>query len=100
MNAKRRELGRGHLGIICVKPDGGVKCADHPNQTISIDPEAQMRGLFSALQLFAAFFLAILGLALAFRPASDQGPMFLGALLGGAGLTYLALISINVRKAD
>lgn len=58
-----------------------------------------MRGTFAALQLFGAFFLAIFGLALAFRSGSDPGPMFFGAVLGGIGLTFLALLAVNLRKA-
>ena len=58
-----------------------------------------MRGILTALQLFAAFFLAILGLALAFRSGWDQGPMLVGACLGGIGLTFLTLLAVNVRKA-
>ena len=58
-----------------------------------------MRGTFAALQLFAAFFLSILGLAMAFRSNSDQGPIFVGAFLGGTGLTFLALLAVNIRKA-
>jgi len=57
-----------------------------------------MRGFFAALQLFAAFFLTILGLALAFRSDADQKPMVPGAFLGGIGLTFLVLLAINLRR--
>ena len=56
-----------------------------------------MRGIFAALQLLAAFFLAILGLAMAFRSA-DAVALYLGSLLGAMGLSFLALIAINVYK--
>jgi len=59
--------------------------------------EATLRGIFSALQLFAAFFLAIFGLAMAFRSA-DTAAMLIGAFLGGMGLTFLALLAVNLRK--
>jgi len=59
--------------------------------------EATLRGIFSALQLFAAFFLAIFGLAMAFRYA-DTAAMLIGAFLGGMGLTFLALLAVNLRK--
>jgi hypothetical protein len=58
-----------------------------------------MRGFFSALQLFAAFFLAILGVAMAFRGMTDYGAMALGAFLGAIGMTFLALLAVNLRKA-
>lgn len=59
--------------------------------------EAYMRGFLAALQLLAAFFLAIFGLALAFR-GGDQGAMFIGAMLGALGLSFLALLWINAKK--
>jgi len=59
--------------------------------------EATLRGIFSALQLFAAFFLAIFGLAMAFRSA-DTAAMLIGAFLGGMGLTFLALLAVTLRK--
>ncbi|MGZ4829910.1 MAG: hypothetical protein ACXV78_09725 [Candidatus Angelobacter sp.] len=58
-----------------------------------------MRGILAALQLFGSFFLAIFGLALAFHSGSDPGPMFVGAFLAGIGLTFLALLAVNLRKA-
>jgi hypothetical protein len=58
-----------------------------------------MRGTFAALQLLAAFFMAILGLAMAFRSA-DSGALFLGSLLGAMGLSFLALLAINLRKMN
>ena len=58
-----------------------------------------MRGTFAALQLLVAFFLAILGLAMAFR-ASDTGALLIGSLLGAMGLSLLGLMGINMRKAN
>lgn len=58
-----------------------------------------MRGFFSALQMFGAFFLTIFGLALAFGSGSNQGSIFLGAFVGAIGLTFLALLAVNLRKA-
>ncbi|HEY1938755.1 MAG TPA: hypothetical protein VGJ33_12535 [Candidatus Angelobacter sp.] len=57
-----------------------------------------MRGTFAALQLFAAFFLAIFGLALAFNSNSAQGPILVGAALAAVGLMFLALLAVNIRK--
>lgn len=56
-----------------------------------------MRGLLVALQLLAAFFLAILGLAMAFR-AVNSGALFLGAFLAAMGLSFLALLWVNLAK--
>jgi len=50
------------------------------------------------LQLLAAFFLSILGLAMAFR-AGDGGALWLGALLAAMGLSFLSLVAINLRNA-
>ncbi|HEY7404169.1 MAG TPA: hypothetical protein VIB39_11650 [Candidatus Angelobacter sp.] len=58
-----------------------------------------MRDIFAVLQLFAAVFLAIVGLALAFR-AADVKMLMIGALLGGTGLTFLALLFVNLRRPD
>ena len=55
-----------------------------------------MRGTFAALQLLAAFFLALLGLGMVFR-AADSGALFIGALLGAMGLSFLTLLAINLR---
>jgi hypothetical protein len=55
-----------------------------------------MRGMFAALQLLAAFFLAILGLAMAFR--GDASGIWLGSLLAAMGLSFLCLLAINLRK--
>jgi hypothetical protein len=62
-----------------------------------IEQEARMRGTFAALQLLAAFFMAILGLAMAFRSA-DTGALLIGALLAAMGLSFLTLLAINLRK--
>ena len=58
-----------------------------------------MRDIFTVLQLFAAIFLAIFGLALAFH-GGDAGPIFVGALLGGVGLTFLLLLFVNLRRPE
>jgi hypothetical protein len=52
--------------------------------------------MFAALQLLAAFFLAILGLAMAFR--GDSAGIWLGSLLAALGLSFLSLLAINLRK--
>jgi hypothetical protein len=56
-----------------------------------------MRGIFAALQLFAAFFLTLLGTGLVF--GRYDGGVFLGSLLAATGLTFLALLAVNLRKA-
>ena len=56
-----------------------------------------MRGIFAALQLFAAFFLTLLGIGLVLGRA-DAG-VFLGSLLAATGLTFLALLVVNLRRA-
>lgn len=56
-----------------------------------------MRGIFAALQLMGAFFLSILGLAMAFR-AVDSRALYLGALLGAIGLSFLAMLRFNIEK--
>ncbi|MGE5321277.1 MAG: hypothetical protein ACM3SW_00335 [Actinomycetota bacterium] len=56
-----------------------------------------MRGFMTALQLWAAFFLTIFGLALAFHETTG-GALLFGSLLAAVGLTFLALLAINVRK--
>lgn len=58
-----------------------------------------MRDIFVVLQLFAAIFLAIVGLALAFR-ATSPGMLMFGGLLGGIGLTFLVLLFVNLRRPD
>lgn len=58
-----------------------------------------MRDFFAVLQLFAAIFVAIVGLALAFR-AADVKMLMLGGLLGGIGLTFLALLFVNLRRPE
>lgn len=55
-----------------------------------------MRGIMAALQLIGAFFLAIFGLALAFKGATG-GALFVGALIAAVGLSFLALLAVNVR---
>lgn len=58
-----------------------------------------MRDIFAVLQLFAAIFVAIVGLALAFR-AMDAKMLMVGALLGGTGLTFLVLLFVNLRRPE
>ena len=58
-----------------------------------------MRDIFAVLQLFAAIFLSIVGLALAFR-ASNTSSLAVGALLGGTGLTFLLLLFVNLRRPE
>lgn len=58
-----------------------------------------MRDIFAVLQLFAAVFLSIVGLAVAFR-ATSVGVLMLGGLLGGIGLTFLALLFVNLRRPE
>lgn len=58
-----------------------------------------MRDIFAVLQLFAAVFLSIVGLSLAFR-ATNVGILMLGGLLGGIGLTFLALLFVNLRRPE
>jgi len=55
--------------------------------------------MFAVLQLFAAIFVAIVGLALAFR-ATSATMLMVGALLGGTGLTFLALLFVNLRRPE
>jgi hypothetical protein len=50
----------------------------------------------AALQLIGAFFLTIFGLGLAFKGATG-GALFVGALIAAVGLSFLALLAINVR---
>jgi len=56
-----------------------------------------VRDIFAVLQLFAAVFLSIVGLALAFH-ATSLRMLMLGGLLGGIGLTFLALLFVNLRR--
>lgn len=56
-----------------------------------------MRDIFAVLQLFAAIFLAIFGLALAFR-AVDTQSLMVGSFLGSVGLTFVALLFVNVKR--
>lgn len=58
-----------------------------------------VRDIFAVLQLFAAVFLSIVGLSLAFR-ATNIGMLMLGGLLGGIGLTFLALLFVNLRRPE
>ncbi len=60
---------------------------------------SRVRDIFVVLQLFAAIFLAIVGLALAFR-AADAKMLMTGALLAGTGLTFLALLFVNLRRPE
>ena len=58
-----------------------------------------MRDIFAVLQLFAAIFVAIVGLSLAFH-ATDSRVLIHGALLGGIGLTFLLLLFVNLRRPE
>jgi hypothetical protein len=58
-----------------------------------------MRGIFAALQLMGAFFLAILGIVMAFH-AVDNRALYLGALLGAIGLSFLAMLRFNIEKTQ
>ncbi|HKD79621.1 MAG TPA: hypothetical protein VKH81_08000 [Candidatus Angelobacter sp.] len=58
-----------------------------------------MRDILVVLQLFAAIFLAIVGLALAFS-SPGPGTLMFGALLGGIGLTFLVLLFVNLRRPE
>jgi hypothetical protein len=59
-----------------------------------------LRNLFLALQIFAAFFLTLFGLAELFHSAAPEtGLRFVSALIAALGLTFLSLIGLNVRKA-
>ena len=60
--------------------------------------EVSVRDIFAVLQLFAAIFLSILGLSLAFRAADTQSLM-VGSFLGGVGLTFVALLFVNVKRS-
>jgi hypothetical protein len=56
-----------------------------------------MRGTIKPFQLLVSFVLSISGLTMAFK-AGDMGAMLLGSLLGGMGLSFLALLATNLRK--
>ena len=56
-----------------------------------------MQGTFAALQLFAAFFLCLYGLGTSFA-SHDASERAVGAFLGAIGLTFLALVAVNVKK--
>jgi uncharacterized membrane protein len=67
-------------------------------KTLSAEPwRSRVRDIFAVLQLFAAIFLSILGLALAFR-AADAQSLMVGSFLAGVGLTFVALLFVNVKK--
>lgn len=58
-----------------------------------------MRNFFLALQIFAAFFLTLFGLAELFHSgASDSTLRFVAALMAALGLTFLSLLAMNVKK--
>ena len=56
-----------------------------------------MRNFFLALQIFAAFFLTVFGLAELFR-SPYTSYQFVFALLASLGLTFLSLLAMNVKK--
>jgi hypothetical protein len=53
--------------------------------------------MLAALQLFAAFFLTLFGLAQLFD-THDSMQHLVGALLAGFGLTFLSLMALKLRK--
>ncbi|HSM86433.1 MAG TPA: hypothetical protein VLT16_09795 [Candidatus Limnocylindrales bacterium] len=55
-----------------------------------------MRNLFLVFQVFAAFFLFLLGLGFLFGRAT--GESFVGAFLAATGLTFLSLLAVNIKK--
>jgi hypothetical protein len=68
-----------------------------------------LSNIFLALQIFAAFFLTLFGLAELFRsPGTETGLQFIvampiaqrfvAALLSSLGMTFLSLITMNVKK--
>lgn len=62
--------------------------------------DTYLRNFFLALQIFAAFFLTLFGLAELFHgAAADTGMRFVAALIAALGLTFLSLIGLNVKKA-
>ena len=47
--------------------------------------------------MFAAFFLSLYGLGTSFG-SHDANERAVGAFLGAIGLTFLALVAVNVKK--
>jgi len=56
-----------------------------------------MRNVFVALQVWAAIFLAIFGLGLAFANR-DPGSLLVGSFLGSLGLMFLTLTALNLKR--
>ncbi|HYX52743.1 MAG TPA: hypothetical protein VE783_04780 [Candidatus Limnocylindrales bacterium] len=56
-----------------------------------------MRNVFAALQVFAALFATLLGLAMILK-STLNGVEFVGAFLAAIGLTFLILLGINLKK--
>jgi hypothetical protein len=56
-----------------------------------------VRNIFAALQVFAALFATILGLAMVFK-STLNGVEFVGAFLAALGLTFLFLLAVNLKK--
>ena len=55
-----------------------------------------MRDILITLRLFAASFLTLLGLGFMAK-ASDQGQVFVGAILAAIGLTFFVLLWLGRR---
>jgi hypothetical protein len=56
-----------------------------------------VRNVFAALQVFAALFATLLGLAMILK-STLNGVEFVGAFLAAIGLTFLILLGINLKK--
>jgi hypothetical protein len=56
-----------------------------------------VQGKLLALQLFGVIFVTLFGLFL--LKGNDPGAGFVGALLAALGLTFLALLYVNLKKA-
>jgi hypothetical protein len=55
-----------------------------------------MKNIFRVLQVFAAFFVTLLGLAFLFKNTDPSA--LVGAALAATGLTFLTLLAINVKR--
>jgi hypothetical protein len=58
-----------------------------------------LRGSMARLRLFAAFFLALLGLGIVLHGAAN-GALLLGASIGAIGFSSLFLIWLSVRVGE
>ena len=77
-------------------PGFAAECEVRVGYNAAVKWRTFMRGMLVALQLLAAFFLTILGLAMAFRAVGTA--IWLGSLLAAMGLSFLSLLAINLRK--